>query len=149
MNFFKMIFIKTFTSYFRRMKLKKKFIATGAILGGLGVILGAFGAHALKHLLDLDSLTSFNTGVRYQMYHSFFLIIAGLASDKIKESLAKIIYWFCLLGVICFSLSIYLLNLGPAMGVDMSFLGPITPLGGLMLITAWFTLAIAMINKPD
>ena len=127
--------------------MKKKFIITGSLLGGIGVILGALGAHALKQVLDAESIDSFNTGVRYQMYHAFFLIIAGLISEKIKAGHARLIYWLCLTGVIFFSLSIYLLNLGPVMGMKLSFLGPITPLGGIMLISAWFVLAFSIIKK--
>ena len=125
------------------MNLRKKILLAGAVLGATGVMLGAMGAHALKEVLSESSLESFNTGVRYQMYHAIFLIALGaLNLEKMKY-----IYWFALTGTLFFSLSIYLLNLGPVYGMNMRFLGPVTPLGGLMLITAWILLAVNIVRN--
>ena len=123
--------------------MKHKLIVTGAILGAIGVILGALGAHMLKGILSESSLESFSTGVRYQMYHAIFLIALGAVILKNM----KVIYYLTVTGVIFFSLSIYLLNLGPVWGMSMPFLGPITPLGGLMLIAAWILLAVKVLKK--
>ena len=73
--------------------MDKKIISTGAILGMTAIILGAFGAHALKKILSIDQLTTFETGVKYQMYHALFLLFVGLSSlnQKAKKTIVK---WF-------------------------------------------------------
>ncbi len=107
------------------------------ILGGLTVVLGAFGAHLLEKLLSVDQLASFETGLRYQFYHVFFLIIISLIpriEEKDKNRIALLIYT----GLLLFSGSIYLLSMQDVFGLDLSFLGPVTPIGGSLLIFAWF-----------
>jgi uncharacterized membrane protein YgdD (TMEM256/DUF423 family) len=121
------------------MKMDKKLISTGALFGMIAIILGAFGAHALKKVLPTEQLVTFETGVRYQMYHALFLIfismIAGL-SDKTK----KTIYFFVLSGVCLFSGSIYLLATNSITPFDFRVIGFVTPIGGLLLIVAWCVL---------
>lgn len=126
------------------MTIDKRFMITAAILGSSGVMLGALGAHALKAVLDSSSLDSFNTGVRYQLYHSLFLIVLAVMHGKLKSKISNIIYYLVSIGTVFFSFSIYLLNLGPVYDLNFRFLGPITPLGGLMLISAWILLAFAV-----
>lgn len=109
-------------------------IATGATFGMLAVIFGAFGAHALKKILSNDQLKSFETGVKYQMYHAIVLLILGLNLTYITSG----IYWCLTIGIILFSFSIYGLVISSAKGKKLKFLGPITPLGGLLLIIGWF-----------
>lgn len=126
--------------------MDRKIVLTGALLGGLSVILGAFGAHALKKVLTVDELTSFETGVRYQMYHALFLLFVGttaLVSEKSKETL----FYLVLSGIVFFSGSIYLLATRSITGVNFKFLGPVTPLGGLLLISAWVLLFVHILNK--
>lgn len=108
----------------------------GAVYGMLSVILGAFGAHALKKILSVERLESFETGVRYQMYAAFFLLIAGYIL-KFDTSSQKWISILMIAGTMLFSFSIYLLSLQDYMGTNLKFLGPITPLGGLMMILSW------------
>ncbi|WP_042720702.1 DUF423 domain-containing protein [Flavobacterium sp. B17] len=108
----------------------------GAVYGMLSVILGAFGAHALKKILSVERLESFETGVRYQMYAAFFLLIAGYIL-KFDTSSQKWISILMIAGTMLFSFSIYLLSLQDYMGANLKFLGPITPLGGLMMILSW------------
>lgn len=108
----------------------------GAIYGMLSVILGAFGAHAFKKNLSLERLESFETGVRYQMYAAFFLLIIGYIL-KFETGMEKWISILMILGTILFSVSIYLLSFQDVWGVNLKFLGPITPLGGLMMIVSW------------
>lgn len=124
------------------MRIKRNFIVVACIFGATAVLLGALGAHALKEVLDQESLNSFNTGVKYQIYHALLLLILGLLAHEMREKVARACYWLIISGIICFSGSIYLLNLGPVLELNMRFLGPITPIGGLMLITAWILLGI-------
>ena len=107
------------------------------IFGATGILLGALGAHALKSMLDVNQLQSFETGVRYQMYHALFLLLLALLQKSALIKSATPIRNITIVGVFAFSGSIYLLNLQHVIGVDLSFLGPITPLGGLALISAW------------
>lgn len=107
------------------------------ILGGLTVILGAFGAHLLERLLSAAQLASFETGLRYQFYHVFFLILLSLV-PRIEEKDKNKITLLISIGILLFSGSIYLLNLQDVLGLNLGFLGPVTPIGGSLLIFAWF-----------
>lgn len=116
--------------------MDKKTITAGAFLGMLAIILGAFGAHALKAVLNPEQLMTFETGVRYQMYHALFLLLigtTGLLSQKTK----KTIYYLVLFGVLFFSGSIYLLATNSLTSFDFRVIGFITPIGGFLLISAW------------
>ncbi|WP_396601859.1 DUF423 domain-containing protein [Algibacter sp. R77976] len=115
-------------------------IATGAFFGMLSVILGAFGAHALKKILSTDQLHSFEVGVKYQMYHAIVLLALGFNANNITSA----IYWCFTVGIILFSFSIYGLVLSDAKGKKLRFLGPITPIGGLLLVSGWFLLLISV-----
>lgn len=111
----------------------------GAVYGMLSVILGAFGAHALKKILSVERLESFETGVRYQMYAAFFLLIVGYIL-KFDTSSQKWISILMIVGTMLFSFSIYGLSLQDYLGANLKFLGPITPLGGLLMILSWLLL---------
>ena len=117
-------------------------IAIGAIFGLLAVIFGAFGAHALKKILSTDQLHSFEVGVKYQMYHAIALLALGFNTNNITPA----IYWCFTIGIILFSFSIYGLVLSDAKGKKLRFLGPITPIGGLLLAAGWLLLLISMLN---
>lgn len=108
----------------------------GAVYGLLSVILGAFGAHALKKILSVERLTSFETGVRYQMYSALFLLIVGYIL-KFETPAEKWISILMIVGTFIFSFSIYLLALNDVSSISFKFLGPITPFGGLMMIISW------------
>ncbi|MBT2623178.1 MULTISPECIES: DUF423 domain-containing protein [Chryseobacterium] len=108
----------------------------GAVYGMLSVILGAFGAHALKKILSVERLESFETGVRYQMYAAFFLLIVGYIL-KFETSSEKWVSILMIAGTMLFSFSIYFLSLQDYLGANLKFLGPITPLGGLLMILSW------------
>ena len=114
----------------------RNLIITASTLAVLGVVLGAFAAHILEKQLTSDELNSFQTGVRYQIYHAFALLILAVLPLKKTSFPAR----FFVGGTVLFSGSIYLLTLDRLMGVDLSFLGWITPIGGLTLITAWLLL---------
>ena len=127
--------------------MDKKIISTAAIFGMLAIVLGAFGAHALKKVLSADQLTTFETGVKYQMYHALFLLFVGLSS--ISQKAKKTIYYLALTGVLFFSGSIYLLATNSLTPFDFKVIGFITPIGGLLLIIAWGILAYQSIAKKE
>lgn len=118
----------------------------GAAFGMLSVILGAFGAHALKKILSVERLESFETGVRYQMYAAFFLLIAGYIL-KFDTSSQKWISILMIAGTMLFSFSIYGLSLQDHFGLNLKFLGPITPLGGLFMILSWLMLIFYFVKN--
>jgi uncharacterized membrane protein YgdD (TMEM256/DUF423 family) len=113
-----------------------------AILGALAVGIGAFGAHGLKPLLDAKTIHAFETGVSYHFFHLAALLFCVV---KLEQGYSKNInraYQFFIAGIICFSGSLYGISLGKAFGINLSFLGPITPVGGVLLMTGWVLLAI-------
>ncbi|MBP6335383.1 MAG: DUF423 domain-containing protein [Bacteroidia bacterium] len=128
--------------------MQKTFILSGTFFGGLAVILGAFGAHALKAKITPEYLSIFETGVRYQFYHALALILLGLGMDKISTGSAQIAGYSFIIGIVLFSGSIYLLATRTILGIDSwkSILGPITPLGGLCFVTGWIFFMIAAWN---
>jgi len=129
--------------------MERKIIATATFLGLTAIILGAFGAHALKNYLTPEQLISFETGVKYQMYHALFLLFLGLSAVFLTDKTKKLMYWLVVLGVVFFSGSIYLLTTKNVTGIDFKFLGPITPIGGTLLITAWGILFVKVLNKKS
>ncbi len=117
------------------------------ILGGLAVVFGAFGAHALKKILSDEQLKSFETGVKYQMYHAIVLLMIGFNFNLETTSEKYMVYSF-MVGVILFSFSIYGMVISSAKNKKLTFLGPITPLGGLFLIIGWSLLFYNILNLP-
>ena len=129
------------TSNFEAMKNLQLSIA--AILGFLGVALGAMGAHALKDELGPVGVNSYLTGVRYLFYHVFAILLMHALSEKISNKLAKLASWFFMIGILFFSGSIFLLSTIPVHGIDgMRSLGPITPIGGLLFMVGWLLAAV-------
>lgn len=128
--------------------MNKKVISTAAILGAVAIILGAFGAHALKKVLDVDQLGTFETGVKYQMYHALFLLFVG-TSQMVSEKAKKGILYLVAIGVLFFSGSIYLLATNGLLGVDFKVIGFITPIGGLLLIMAWIYLFVDILKNKS
>ena len=118
----------------------------GSLLGGLAVIFGAFGAHALKKILSEEQLKSFETGVKYQMYHALVLLIIGF-NLELKTTLETLMAYSFITGVILFSFSIYGLVISSAKNKKLAFLGPITPLGGLLLIIGWGLLFVTVFTS--
>lgn len=123
--------------------MSRSILIKAGILGMIAVLGGAFGAHALKEVLSPEHLASFNTGVRYQMIHAVVLIGLFLLGIKFEMKqfriAAQLIFW----GVILFSVSIYLLTLKNIIGVEaLKFAGPITPIGGLLIITGWLFMVL-------
>ena len=116
--------------------MNKTILLTAIALGMLGIILGAFGAHGLEERLSPDLLESFETGVKYQMYHALFLLFLGL-ENGLKERHKKGIYLLITAGILCFSFSIYLLSTRQLTGLEIGPFALVTPLGGLLLILGW------------
>lgn len=118
----------------------------GALYGLLAVIFGAFGAHALKKLLSEHQLKSFETGVKYQMYHAIILLLIAFNFNMDVAFQQYMVYCFAI-GTFLFSFSIYALVISSAKGRKMRFLGPITPLGGLLLVSGWALLLYSFIRN--
>ncbi|MDX1278734.1 DUF423 domain-containing protein [Oceanihabitans sediminis] len=121
--------------------MNKKLLITGAILGVLGIVLGAFAAHGLRELVSETAIQSFETGVRYQIYHAFLLLILG-STNILKESSKKVVYLLVLVGVLFFSGSIYGLATDDLTAFNFKQIALVTPLGGVLLIGAWTCLLI-------
>ena len=111
-------------------------LVVGAVYGLISVILGAFGAHALKKIISVEKLTSFETGVRYQMYSALFLLIVGYIL-KFETPSEKWISILMIAGTFLFSATIYLLAFSEVAAIPTKIIGPITPLGGLLMIISW------------
>jgi uncharacterized membrane protein YgdD (TMEM256/DUF423 family) len=126
--------------------MNKKITATATFLGMIAIVLGAFGAHALKKVLTPEQLISFETGVRYQMYQAFFLFFLASQND-ILEKTKKTIFTLILSGTLFFSGSIYLLSTTGITGVNFKPIGFITPIGGLLLIIAWGILGYSILKS--
>jgi uncharacterized membrane protein YgdD (TMEM256/DUF423 family) len=117
----------------------RKFIAIGALLAGIAVVLGAFAAHSLKAILTAESLAVFETGVRYQMYHAFAIIIAGILYKENNSKPLLLAGKLFFLGILLFSGSLYLLTAIKAMQANnFLWVGAVTPLGGVAFIIGWF-----------
>ncbi|MBP8158161.1 MAG: DUF423 domain-containing protein [Flavobacterium sp.] len=116
--------------------MERKITITAIIMGMTAIILGAFGAHALKKHLTVEELVTFETGVKYQMYHALFLLFLGLTT-LVAEKSKKTIFQLVIFGVIFFSGSIYLLATKTIIGIDFKPLGILTPIGGTLLILGW------------
>ena len=114
-----------------------------ALLGALAVILGSLGTHMLADLLETNAMDSFKTATMYQLFHAIALVALPNNSKFIWTARS----WVA--GILLFSGSIYLLVLDELIGMNLSIIGPITPLGGLFLITGWFVLWFAFPNKTS
>ena len=130
--------------------MNRFFISLGAALAGLAVILGAFGAHALKARLEPEQLQVFETGVKYQFYHSLALILLGILAEKINAQSAIYAGFGFIAGIVFFSGSLYLLSMRNILGIESwKFLGPVTPFGGLCFIAGWALLLISVLKTKQ
>lgn len=121
--------------------MTSSWFVTGALAAGIGVVLGAFGAHGLKARVTPDLLTIFETGVRYHMYHALALLAVSWASARWTSPWIGGAGWLFVAGIMIFSGSLYLLTLTGA-----RWLGAITPVGGLAFIAGWMCLALGAIR---
>ncbi|MDA0576475.1 MAG: DUF423 domain-containing protein [Verrucomicrobia bacterium] len=117
------------------------------LFGGIAVVLGAFGAHGLRARLEPSALAAFETGVRYQMYHAIVLLWAGLWMLHGAPPILRGAVMCFTIGTVLFSGSIYLLATRTLLPLgELRFLGPVTPVGGLLLIVGWSLLVVAALR---
>ncbi|MDC1355887.1 DUF423 domain-containing protein [Flavobacteriaceae bacterium] len=126
--------------------MERKIVLLASFIGGLGVVLGAFAAHGLKPLLSVSAFESFNTGIRYQMYHAFLLFFLAITTH-ITSKQKSILYTLILIGVLVFSGSIYVLATNDLTSFNFKVIGFITPIGGLFLIASWVLLFVYFFRK--
>jgi uncharacterized membrane protein YgdD (TMEM256/DUF423 family) len=125
---------------------KKTMMKMAALSGFLAVVLGAFGAHGLRPMLDEKTLHAYETGVLYQFFHTLILGVMAFSSGENKGRFFSNSALFFTSGMVCFSGSLYAIAFSRAAGFDLSWLGPITPVGGLMLMVGWLFLLIHAIK---
>lgn len=127
----------------------RKFIIAAAIFGGLGVALGAFGAHGLEKVTSNEKiLQGFRTGVQYQLYHALALLAVAILFDKLPVKVLKWAGYFFIAGIILFSGSLFLLTFLKIQESNaIKLVGPVTPLGGLCFIAGWLFLLLAVLRK--
>ncbi|TXB62973.1 DUF423 domain-containing protein [Phaeodactylibacter luteus] len=123
--------------------MRKTFLRLGSLAAMTAVMLGAFGAHALKAALSPEALNTFEIGVRYQFYHALGLIAIGLLLYWRKTNLLHWGGWLFTAGILAFSGSLYLLSARELLGLDVSWIGPVTPIGGVFFIAGWGCLLFA------
>lgn len=124
--------------------MSKYYLTIACFLGALTVAMGAFGAHALKTMVDEHSLAIYDTAIRYQFFHTLALALTGLIAKTNAHKLIKFAGLFFMLGILFFSGSLYMLTLKAATGADgFIWVGPITPIGGLFFIVGWILLGVA------
>ncbi len=124
--------------------MHKPALKAGALFAGLAVIFGAFGAHALKAKLAPDQLAVFQTGVQYQFYHSFALLLTGVIFSTFPVKQVKLAGTFFIIGILLFSGSLYAMSLLSISGISLGPVGIITPIGGLMFILGWVFLFLGI-----
>ena len=128
--------------------MHKVYLIIGTVLAGLSVVLGAFGAHGLKQIVPPETVATYQTGVQYQMYHAFALILVGMLYERFPNNSVNLAGMFFIAGIVLFSGSLYLLASLKAMNrVGLSGVGIITPIGGVLFITGWVLLLIGILRK--
>ncbi|MER3319792.1 MAG: DUF423 domain-containing protein [Allomuricauda sp.] len=126
--------------------MNRTILLVGTAMGMLAIVLGAFAAHGLEKLVDAQAIDTFETGVKYQMYHALFLLFLGIWSGlSLKPK--KIVFTLILLGVVLFSFSIYLLALNSLTSFDFKIIGFLTPIGGILMIMGWIYLGYHILTQ--
>ena len=132
--------------------IPKQLITIG-LFGAISVALGALGAHALKNqipsgLITPDQLNGFDTAVKYQMYHTLAMLLMVILNKELNNKFLNLAYHLFFWGIILFSGSLYFLCTRNLMGADwLKFLGPITPIGGILFVAGWLMLIVAVMIK--
>jgi uncharacterized membrane protein YgdD (TMEM256/DUF423 family) len=129
--------------------MNKRIVLTASLLGIIAVILGAFGAHSLKAQIDSAALEIWSKGVEYQFYHVFALLFLAVFSGS-NARYVNLAYWFFTLGIIFFSGSLYLLATREILHISLvNYIGPVTPLGGLMFILGWIFVFLSALKDKN
>ncbi len=128
--------------------MNKTIFLTGILFGALAVLFGAFGAHGLEKLVDADAIQTFETGVRYQMYHALFLLVLG-SLQQLPEQRKKSIFYLIVVGIVFFSFSIYVLAINALTHFDFKVIGFLTPIGGTLLIFGWSLFGYRVYKQCD
>lgn len=124
-------------------KSLRQIIIIGCIFGALGVVLGAFGAHALRDVLGDRGITTWKTAQNYHLIHSIMIVIVGMIYDKYPVQAIRWSAILLIIGILFFSGSLYLLSIFP----EWSWLGPVTPIGGLCFILGWLATALGIFSS--
>jgi uncharacterized membrane protein YgdD (TMEM256/DUF423 family) len=128
--------------------MHKSFLLLGAFLGAVAVALGAFGAHGLKQIVSTETVTVFQTGVQYQMYHTLALLLVAIIYDRLPDRWIGWAGYFFVFGILFFSGSLYIITaLKAADHTVPAIVGAITPIGGLLFILGWLCLLIGVFKK--
>jgi uncharacterized membrane protein YgdD (TMEM256/DUF423 family) len=128
--------------------MHKRWMLIGSFYCGVAVILGAFGAHALKAMLTPESLQSFQTAVQYQMIHGIAILIVGVIYERYQTSSLLFVARFFSAGILCFSGSIYMLTYFKHALIEVpTAIALITPIGGVLMIFGWGSLAWTFLRK--
>jgi uncharacterized membrane protein YgdD (TMEM256/DUF423 family) len=127
--------------------MHKGFLRTAALIGAISVMLGAFAAHALKNLFSPENLQTFETAVRYQFYHVFALLAAGILYASFPGKLMEWAGRSFIIGIILFSGSLYLLCYVKYQEIPMNWIGAITPFGGTAFIAGWIMMFMAILKR--
>jgi len=126
--------------------MNKRIIIIASLFGILAVILGAFGAHGLKELLSPAQLDTWHTAVQYHFYHTLALLFLATFS-RFRSRSINAASWFFTFGILFFSGSLYLLSARDLLSFQLSFLGPVTPIGGALFILGWMSLLVAAVKN--
>lgn len=121
--------------------LAKRALVLGTAVLGLGVLIGAFGAHGLKNMVEADKLVTFETGVRYHFYHGFGLIIVGILQQMFQNLKLQVPHWAFFAGILLFSFNCYFYVL-----TDIKAFAMIVPVGGVMFVLGWFVLMVKLLR---
>ncbi len=127
--------------------MQQRFLQITAIFGALAVLIGAFAAHGLKAKLSPEALTTFETGVKYHFYHTFALVAVCLLAARSEEQRHKTIFHLFSLGIVLFSGSLYIIATKALHGLELGFLGILTPIGGMFFIVGWLLLGFGRKDK--
>jgi len=125
--------------------MNKIILVTASILGLLAILLGAFASHGLKELISVESLQTFETGVRYQMYHAIILLFIGIA-PILNLKTKRLLFYLILTGILFFSGSIYGLATNELSSFDFKRVALVTPFGGMLLIVSWAVMLISFLK---
>jgi len=127
--------------------MNRRIILTGSFFGAVAVILGAFGAHGLKNIISADALAIWTKGIEYQFYHTFALLFLSTFA-RFRTKLVDISYYCFTIGTLLFSGSLYLLATREVLHLNfVNFIGPVTPVGGLLLVAGWGFLFFAALKN--